>query len=91
MEVKEFLEKIGISRNPNQSGSRTYVVDIDDSDEFGKFYSLLEKSNLVELDDESSQITSDTMNVQFESDDFIITMLGDMVADKYKMTIKTLK
>lgn len=87
--MEDFLKKLGIDAKPNKSGN-LYVVDITDSDEYGKIYSRLDKSDLVDEVADSSQMTYENASIQFESDDYLITLLADFEADNYKMTIKEL-
>jgi hypothetical protein len=86
--MEEFLKQLGIDGKLNKSSKNVYVLDIDNSDEYGKIYSKLDKSDLVTEVDDSSQITYDTASIQFESDEFMITLLADFENDTYKMTIK---
>ena len=86
--MEEFLKQLGIDGKLNKSSKNVYVLDIDNSDEYGKIYSKLDKSDLVIEVDDSSQITYDTASIQFESDEFMITLLADFENDTYKMTIK---
>jgi hypothetical protein len=87
--MKDFLKKLGIDGEPIKSGN-LYVIDITDSDEYGKIYSRLDKSDLVEEVADSSQMTYENASIQFESDDYLITLLADFEADNYKITIKEL-
>ena len=51
--MEEFLQSLGIKGNLQKS-SNSYVMDIDNSNEYGRIYSLLDKSEEVEEDPESS-------------------------------------
>ena len=51
--MDEFLAELGIDGNLRRSAS-SYVLDIEDSNEYGKIYSILDNSDLVEEDGESS-------------------------------------
>lgn len=89
--MEEFLNEIGIKANLQKSDSNTYTMDISNSNMYGKIYSKLDNSDLVEEDIESSQITYDTSSIQFTSDEYLITLLADFDEDTYKLTIKTLE
>lgn len=86
--MEEFLKELGITNEITSKESDKLVIDIEDSEDYGKIYSRLDKSDLVEEDQESSQITYDTSSIQFESDDYLITLLADFENDKYTLTIK---
>lgn len=66
------------------------VIQINDSEDFGKVMSKLDNSDLVRQDDESSNISEDSISIQYASKEFLITLLGDLDGDTYRMTIKEL-
>lgn len=86
--MNEFLKELGINKTATKGGGNIYSVDIENSDEYGRVYSKLDKSDLVEEIPDSSQMTYETASIQFENDDYLITLLADFEADNYKMTIK---
>ena len=87
--MEEFLNDLGITKEGNYTEEDgIYVVDIDDSNEYGKIFSLLEKSNLLEQDELSSQVTEDTSSIQYINDKYVLTLLGDWDGDTYKLTVK---
>jgi len=51
--MEEFLKSLGINGQLQKSKS-SYVLDINDSNEYGRIYSLLDKNDEVEEDSESS-------------------------------------
>ncbi len=85
--MKEFLKELGIQGNPVESG-KTLVLDIEGSDNYGRVYSKLDRSDLVEEDSESSNVTLDSSTINFESEKYLITLIADFNGDKYKLTIK---
>ena len=88
--MNEFLKKLGINKSATKGGGNVYTVDIENSDEYGRIYSKLDKSDLVDEIPDSSQITYETASIQFENDDYFITLIADFDEDIYKMTIKEL-
>lgn len=86
--MKDFLKKLGIEGDLVESSGGLYTLDIADSDEYGRIYSKLDKSPYLEELGDNSQITYSTASIQFDSDDYRITLLADFDADTYKMTIK---
>lgn len=86
--MEEFLKEIGIEGSLNQGKNGVYVLDIDNSDEYGKIYSRLDRSDLLDEVVDNSQITYDAANIQYESDEYLISLLADFKNDSYKMTIK---
>lgn len=86
--MEDFLKQIGIDEKPVKSANGIYVIDIYDSDQYGRIYSKLDKSDLLDEIPENSQITYDTASIQYEGDDYSITLMADFENDSYKMTIK---
>ena len=86
--MEDFLKQLGINKPVVKGSGGIYTVDLEDSDEYGKMYSLLDKSKLVDEIPDSSQMTYETASIQFESDEYLITLLADFEADSYKITIK---
>lgn len=86
--MEEFLREIGIEQEVEETDDGKLIIEIEDSDEYGRIFSKLDKSDLVDEDQESSQITLDTSSIQFESDEYLITLLANFDTDEYKLTIK---
>lgn len=86
MIVEELLKKLGIQQPGEYTKNGAYVVDIKDYDEYSKYYSLLEKSDLEEVQD-TAQITIHTTNVTFTSDDYQIVLQADLDEDMYKLVV----
>lgn len=86
--MEELLKQIGITQEGEYTDDGCYVVDIADDTEYGKIYSKLDKSDLVDEDEDSSQITMDTSSIQYIGDDYSLTLLGDFEGEVYKLTIR---
>jgi hypothetical protein len=88
MYLEKFLEKLGITKVGHYTKTNTYIIDIEDSDEYGKIYSVLDKSDKIEEDEDSSTITIHTSNLVFESDNYQLTLIADFDQDTYKLVCK---
>ena len=88
MFLEKFLSEIGISPVGHYTKSNSYVIDIEDSDEYGKIYSSLDKCEELVEDEDSSTITVHTSNIVFESDDFQFILMADLDQDTYKLVCK---
>ena len=88
MYLEKFLEKLGITQVGHYTKTNTYIIDIEDSDEYGKIYSLLDKNEEIEEDEDSSTITVHTSNLVFESDNYQLTLIADFDQDTYKLVCK---
>lgn len=84
--MEELLRSIGINKKGEYSKSGSYIVDIDSYDDYAKYYSLLEKSELDEVQD-TAQITVHTTNVTFANDTYQIVLQADLDEDIYKLVV----
>ena len=89
--MKEFLKELGITDNGEYSKDNSYVIDIDDSDTYGKYYSKLDKSDLVDEIDDNSLLTLHNSSINFEGDNYLITLIADFEQDLYKLVCKEIK
>ena len=87
--MEEFLKELGIQGTPQRTNDNTYVLDIEGSDNYGRIYSRLDRSDLLEEDEESSQLTLDTSSLRYENDEYQLTLLADFNEDKYQLVIQT--
>lgn len=84
--MEELLKRIGITAKGEYTKNGAYVVDISDYNEYGKYFSLLENSDLEEVQD-TSQITIHTTNVTYASDDYQLVLQADLDEDLYKLVV----
>lgn len=89
--VEDFLDELKISLRGSRSSSGSYVIDIADSEEFAKIFSLLDKSDLVEEDGDQNIVTFHNTSQLFRGDDYDIVLLGDLDNDQYKMVISEVR
>lgn len=87
--MEEFLKELGIQGTPQRTDDNTYILDIEGSDNYGRIYSRLDRSDLLEEDEESSQLTLDTSSLRYENDEYQLTLLADFNEDKYQLVIQT--
>ena len=85
--MEDFLKEIGISKFGNYSDDGNYVVDLDEK-MFFRYESILDKCDLIDLDEDSSNITYEAITKQYDSDDYILTLIGDLEGETYRLTIK---
>lgn len=89
--MEEFLKELGIQGTPQRTDDNTYVLDIEGSDNYGRIYSRLDRSELVEEDEASSQLTLDTSSLRYENDEYQLTLLADFNEDRYQLIIQKIE
>lgn len=80
-----FLKKLGITQEGEYTDDNNYVIELDDDDEYARIYSLLDKSNELEEDDDASQLTQDNSSIQYINDKYTITLLADYDSEQYAL------
>lgn len=88
MTEKEFLSSIGINIE-GQIGDDAYVVDIADSNEYGKVFSKLEKADALDPLEDNQVVTVQGCSLMFEAVDepYILNLIADFDEDKYQLIV----
>ncbi len=89
--MKEFLRKLGITQSGHYSSSNNYVIDLDDSKDYDKICSILDKSDLVEENPDSSVINTSVSNILYVGEQFSLNVIADFDNDTYKVVVTELK
>lgn len=89
--MKELLKKIGITQPGYFSSDDNYVIDIESSEQYNKIFSLLDKSDLVEENEDSSVANISVSNILYSNDDFSLNLIADFDQDIYKLVVHELK
>lgn len=84
---KNFISELGIDIEGNISDDGCYVIDLSEK-QFFSCESILDNSDLVELDENSSNITYESITKQYSSDKYLLTLIGDLEGNTYRLTCK---
>lgn len=84
--MEEFLKGLGIKAVGEYTKHGAYIIDIADYDEYGKYFSILENSDLEEVQD-TAQITVHTTNITYANDSYQILLQADLDEDIYKLVV----
>lgn len=86
--MNELLKQIGIDAEPIKSENGSYNIDIEDSNEYGRYFSKLDKSDLVEEEQDASSVNFENSSIQFTNDKYTLTLLADFENDTYSLNIR---
>lgn len=86
--MQEFLKQLGIDLELNRTDDGDYSANISDSNEYGRIFSKLDKSNLIEEEQECSTVTFENSNIQYVNDEYTITLIADFENDTYSLHIR---
>lgn len=89
--MKELLKKIGITEAGYFSSNNNYVIDFDNSEEYNKAFSKLDRTDLVEENDDTSVINMNVSNIMYSNNDFSLNLIADFDNDTYKLVVTELK
>lgn len=93
MTITDILNNINIDMRGDYAKDSTYVIDIDNSTEFGKVYSLLESAKdneILDYMDENSSMNADYANLSYlylDDEQFQLSLIGDFKNNLYKLVI----
>jgi hypothetical protein len=89
--VKQLLKKIGIEDVGHQTTDGNYIIDLEDSDHFNRIFSKLDKSDLVEENEDSSVVNLDVTNIMYIADECAINLIADFSQDTYRLVATKLE
>ena len=85
--AKSFLDSLGIKFEGQEQNGK-YVIDLKDSDTYSKVYTILDKSELVDLDIESINMNEEESTMVYLSYDYDITLGANFDENEYTLTIE---
>ena len=85
-ELKEFAKKLNINLDGRMEGEK-YIIDIANSDEYSRMYTLLDNSDLVDIDEDSTLLTDKVGELLFIGDDYDVKLVGNFAQDLYRIVI----
>jgi hypothetical protein len=85
-ELKEFAKKLNINLDGRMEGEK-YIIDIANSDEYSRMYTLLDNSDLVDIDEDSTLLTDKVGELLFIGDDYDVKLVGNFSQDLYRIVI----
>ena len=84
--MEEFAKKLGIDY-PGDIVNDKLIIPLLNSDEYSKVYTILDKSDLVELDSSCTLVTDKVSELQYFNDEFVIKLDANFIDDLYRVVI----
>lgn len=85
--IKEFLSQLGITQEGVEQENK-YIIDLGDSNAYSRVYTILDKSELVDLDIENISMDVEQSTMVYLSDDFDLTLNANFDENRYTLTIE---
>lgn len=89
--MRDLLSRLGIINAGSYSEDDTYVVDIENSDEYNKIFSRLDRSELLEENEDASVVDYDVTNVMYVTEGYTLNLIADFKNNTYKLVVTEVK
>lgn len=85
--MEKLLRELNIYLEGSYSKDGSYIIDIYDSDDFGRIYSLLDNNRDIEELESNSLLNTHSANISYLYGDYQLTLIADFDEDLYKLVI----
>jgi len=85
--IKEFLTQLNITKEGKLEGNK-YIINLGDSNAYSRMYTILDKSELVDLDIENISMNEEESKMIYLSDDYDLTLDANFNDNTYTLTIE---
>lgn len=87
MSAEEFAKELGINQ-PGNYVDGVYVISLNNSNEYSKVYTLLDKSDLCDLDVEEISLDVQNSLLVYLADEFDIKLQANFDTDTYSVSFE---
>ena len=84
-----YLDDLGIDKTGKLESDR-YVLKLEDSDEYSRYYTILDQEEDLELSDTSSMSQEFATVLTYTSEDYRLKLNANFVDDYYTFTVEEL-
>lgn len=84
-----YLDNLGIDKTGKLESDR-YVLKLEDSDEYSRYYTILDQEEDLELSDTSSMSQEFATVLTYTSEDYRLKLNANFVDDYYTFTVEEL-
>lgn len=85
--MQDLLNKIGITQPGYYFDKNTYIIDLENADQYSKVFSKLDRSKEVKELQSSSISNTSISNVMYVNDDYNLNLIADFDNNVYKLAI----
>ena len=93
MPIEKYLQTLGIYDQGELTNRGSYVITIDNSNDYGKMFSKLEKADDLDILTDNQVITEQGSSLMYESitEPFLFNLIADFDGDIYQLVITELE
>lgn len=85
--MDEFIKSVGISDTGVYEDDK-YVIELADSDAYSKAYTILSKSDKLDLDGDSTLVSQKMSELIFLSDEYDVRLIANYTDDIYRIIVE---
>ncbi len=88
MNEQEYLKQLNINKSGEYSDD-AYVVDLLDSTEYGKVFSILDRSDDLDIMQDNQVVTTEGSSLTYESlsQPYLLSLLADWEGNVYQLVV----
>lgn len=92
MTEEQFLKELGIDK-PGEYTEDSYIVSLTDSKEYGRVFSILEKSDKLDIMEDNQVVTEQGSSLMYESteESYIVNLLADFDNSVYQLVVTNIE
>lgn len=84
--MDKFLKELGIEY-PGKMAGEKYIVELPDSEEYSKVYTLLDNAEGLDMDEDLTLLNENVSEFVFMSDDYDIKLIGNFEEGIYRIIV----
>ena len=85
--VRKLLNDLDV-KDEGVFDGKHYIITLNDSDDYARYYTILDHADEFELVDTSSMLSEYLSSLSYSSDDFTVTLNADFNSQVYKLVIE---
>lgn len=92
MSVEEYIKGLGIDKDIEETEDG-YIINLMNSNEFGKMFTKLEKSDDLDPLEDNQVVTEQGSSLMYESksESYILNLIADFEGDVYQLVINNIE
>lgn len=87
MDINELLQELNINKEYKKINNKTYSITLENSAEFGKTFTKLDNSNIIESLEGSQLVTNDGTSLTYENEEYLLILQANFENDIYNLII----
>lgn len=93
MSIQDYLKELNINKEADISEDGSYIVTILNSNDYGKIFSKLEKSDDLDIMEDNQVVTEQGSSLMYESisQPYLLNLIADFEGDTYELIITEIK